>query len=128
MQVNRINSYQQNFQGISFHDGVTDVIKHRVKVSELKTLQDLVADIKSNKLVSANVYLQEGGDSSKLGANIYTTVGNSEVRNEYVDEGMFYRFKSPVSFFKLICKKVNKMTEKVNGEVYKNDVIEQIKK
>ncbi len=128
MQVNKVNSYQQNFQGLQFHDGVTDVLKKRVKTSELQMLQGIISEIKNNKQVDAVVYLAGGKNSEKLGANISPNKIIDGVNSDYVNEGLLYKFKNPIAFFNSVRNKVNKMTNKIENTIYKNKVIDNFTK
>ena len=128
MQVNKVNSYQQNFQGLQFHDGVTDVLKKRVKTSELQMLQGIISEIKNNKQVDAVVYLAGGKNSEKLGANISPNKIIDGVNSDYVNEGLLYKFKNPIAFFNSVRNKVKKMTNKIENTIYKNKVIDNFTK
>lgn len=112
MQVNGMRNQQQSF-GMAFqkmNKGVLDVVSSRLKEKDVAVFKELIKAQDANK----NVDIVTFADGKKrLSANIFPTETNNDVHMVTISEGWLDALRSPLNFFKSVCKKADKMSKEV---------------
>ncbi len=125
MQINQSynQAHQQNFGAFHMHDGVKEALLKRASKSDIEIISSLIQEQNHNKNVDITLFTQK---STKLGANIYPKDTTSSVRLQRSQEGIFYKFTNPLNFIKKICKEANEMSETVEIEKIKKEVLKKL--
>lgn len=125
MQVNNVNSYQQNF-GMAIHanENVINVLKSRVKTNkELSKLNSIVANANSQNTVDINLMLNPDGKT--LSANVFTPKSSNIEELNYFrqySENWFTKLSGGVvGFIEKVTNKADKAAKKIENMQVKRD-------